>query len=166
MPDRPRTMPTNAGIASGIDAILDVTDRIGRKVDNLSIQVDELQAKVVLHGADIRQLRGDVAELKTASIDHNDRLVELERLPRPHRATSIPPLSAMGTEVRGTEAARKELPSGSWILDPDAADRLSKQIAAQNAADNWRAIVKGAWKVVLGVAIIVIAFVVKALLSR
>ncbi len=105
--------------------------------------------------------RIEVLEARVAGVEARQKLAEAVR-PGPH---SIPPLASVGRVVHGKEARDRELPSGTWIVDPAAADDWSTKRDDQLKARRWDALLSGLWKVAVTVASAVV-IVVLGLLAR
>jgi hypothetical protein len=152
-----------AGIASGMAKILAKQDETNRGIGQLQEQVDVLQSRVIVHGADIGEIRADIVDLKSTAADHSRRLLYAER--GAPRGASLPPLHDVAKEVRGEEAARKELPSGTWIVDPIDGEKWMKARENQLKSQRWDALLGGIWKITV-TAVGAAVFVVLCLLAR
>jgi len=154
-PSRTPTEPSLHGVAAGIDDVLRRQDATHRGLHDLSESVGTLEAKVVHHGVEIRELKeahhelvavvGEQADLLG---DHGEKLEEISRLRHPpqhtgHRTApgatlvpaktpSIPPLADIGErQATGSFKVRE----ASWDI---LTDRIQK-IETQAASDRSRA---------------------------
>jgi hypothetical protein len=155
------TEPTPRGLASGIDQVLAGQSETHHQLADLKDQVSVVEARVIVHGKDISEIKSDVAnlqrgqaQLQVGQTEHHMRITELERplSKRTPITVSIPPLKDVGRVVHGKEARDKELPSGSWIVDPVDADKWLEQHDNQVKAARMDKIMKALWTIAVTLA--------------
>lgn len=88
-PTRKPVEPNFPGLASGMNEILRKQDTHTRTIQELSDSVGALEARVVHHGVEIKDLKNVVREHGQTLEEHHERLVDIERLPRHKSPTAI-----------------------------------------------------------------------------